>query len=136
MDALLDLLPEPPYQLIAAVAGATAVLAGTIGEHRMRPQLLTEGEEGLKRIKDWEVARLYHLVHAAALAALAAKSKSGAGGERATGWLWALGTAGFAGSIYAIVANRKQAWTKGPAKYATPLGGITMMLGWATVALW
>ncbi len=40
---------------MAALVGASAIMSGTIGEHNMRPALIKEGEEGLKRIKDWEV---------------------------------------------------------------------------------
>jgi hypothetical protein len=48
-------VPDLKYPLVAALAGASAVLSGTIGEHTMRPALIKEGDEGLKRIKDWEV---------------------------------------------------------------------------------
>jgi uncharacterized membrane protein YgdD (TMEM256/DUF423 family) len=53
-----------------------------------------------------------------------------------TGYLWLAGVLGFSGSIYALVANRKSEWTKGPAKYITPMGGIGMMCGWFSLALW
>lgn len=95
--------------LLAALSGAVAIGAGAFGAHgageRAASLLRTGGE--------------YQLIHA--VAALVALQM----GARGPGWLFVVGAALFAGSLYALALGGPR-WL-GP---VTPVGGLLMIGGW------
>jgi len=111
------------FLLIAAgVAGLTGVAAGAFGAHALR------GVVPPDMIAVWQTAALYHLLHAAALLALAVLARDEA---FARPGLWAgiafcAGIVLFSGSLYLLALTG----TKGLGA-VTPLGGLAFMIGWA-----
>ena len=97
----------------AALSGALAIGAGAFGAHGVddhAAELLKTGGQ-------------YQLVHA--LAALVAMQL----GARGPGWLFVVGAALFAVSIYALALGGPR-WL-GP---VTPVGGLLMIAGWLWLA--
>jgi uncharacterized membrane protein YgdD (TMEM256/DUF423 family) len=107
----------------AAGFGFLAVALGAFGAHGLRGQL---GPGGLEL---WRTAALYHLVHAAALLAIAlAADRLRAG--RAVSWMFAVGMVLFSGSLY-LLALTGRTWLGA----VTPLGGAAFLAGWLTLAV-
>ena len=113
--------------LAVGLLGFTGVGFGAIGSHMLRD--LSEF-----RLKAWNTAVQYQLIHTIAIfaATLAIKqassgalSKAACARLRVATQLWLAGTVLFSGSIYGLVLTEVK--LLGP---VTPLGGVTMMLGW------
>jgi len=115
----------------AGILGAFGVVLGAFGAHALKDRLADAGTA-----QTWDTAVKYHLVHAAALLALAAlvevrESKTGAR-QRLLNWTarcWMTGVVLFSGSLYALALGGPK-WL-GP---VTPLGGLALIMGWALVA--
>lgn len=99
--------------LLAALSGAIAVAAGAFGAHAATGQAA-----------DWlRTGGQYQLVHAvAALVALQL-------GARGPGWLFIVGAAVFAGSLY-LMAMGLPRWLGA----VTPIGGVLIIIGWLWLA--
>ncbi|KAF8282949.1 hypothetical protein TcBrA4_0078690 [Trypanosoma cruzi] len=117
--------------IVVGLVGFIAVAAGGIGEHVLGPKMTPELQ------KAWGLAVQFNLLHAAALLAVFTALKgvdpNGSAARRLNRafHLLLLGTTLFAGSIYAMGFGV-------PGKVIgrlTPVGGVTLMLGWLTVAL-
>lgn len=119
----------------AGLLGFFGVLIGAFGAHALKAALIELGTSNA-----WETASRYHLLHAIALFALAAWSAAThpAAAARASGsrwlsaaaWCWLLGTVIFSGSIYWYALGGPR-W----AGAIAPIGGLSLMLGWLSVAL-
>lgn len=113
--------------LAAGLLGATGVAAGAFGAHALRDFLLERGMTSA-----WETAARYQLVHAIALLAVAAWTRSAPGAApRRLAWAatcWTVGIVLFSGSLYVLAAGGPR-WL-GP---VTPLGGLALMAGWICV---
>jgi len=108
------------WMILAAVNGFIAVAAGAFGAH---------GEADLKA-KDWlRTGAEYQLVHALAVFACFVVWRAGAGAASIAAWLFLIGAALFSGSLY-LMALTTQRWMV----LATPLGGLFLLAGWATLA--
>lgn len=96
--------------LAAALSGAMAVAAGAFGAHGAKGEAV-----------EWlRIGGQYQLVHAiAALVALHLDA-------RGPGWLFVVGGLLFAGSLYVMALGGPRG-VMGP---ITPLGGLTMIVGW------
>jgi uncharacterized membrane protein YgdD (TMEM256/DUF423 family) len=109
----------------AGVAGLTGVACGAFGAHALRESLQARGSTGA-----WETAVLYHLIHAAALLALArGREPASLPAGRIALW-WVAGLVLFSGSLYGLALGAPR-WL-GP---VTPLGGLALLAGWAEL-LW
>jgi uncharacterized membrane protein YgdD (TMEM256/DUF423 family) len=99
--------------VLAALSGALAVIAGAFGAH---------GASG--QAAEWlKTGGQYQLVHAvAALVALRM-------GERISPWLFVVGAAIFAGTLY-LMALGLPHWLGA----VTPIGGVGMIAGWLCMA--
>ncbi|MDQ2878804.1 MAG: DUF423 domain-containing protein [Pseudomonadota bacterium] len=100
--------------ILAALSGAVAVGAGAFGAH---------GAHGAAA--EWlKTGGHYQLIHAvAALVALTMRARGSA-------WLFVIGGALFAGSLYAMALGA-------PGKIAgpvTPIGGLLLIAGWLLLA--
>ena len=105
---------------LAAFYGLIAVAAGAFGAH---------GVSDLKA-KDWlRTGAEYQMVHALAVFACFAVWRMGAGAAGVAAWLFLIGAALFSGSLY-LMALTTQRWMV----LATPLGGLFLLAGWATLA--
>ena len=99
--------------LFAALSGALAIGAGAFGAHG--------APEGARELL--KTGGQYQLVHA--VAALVALSL----GARGPAWLFVVGAALFAGSLYALAEGAPK-----PLGAVTPVGGLLMIAGWLWLA--
>lgn len=104
----------------AAIAGATAVLAGAFGAHALKARLPAD------LLAVWNTGAGYHLAHAVALLALALRSDPRC---RIPFLLMFAGVALFSGSLYVLALS---GWR--PLGMVTPLGGVLLVAGWASLA--
>lgn len=118
--------PSPALLRLAALLGLSSIILGALGAHgSVHDALVAAG-----KLESWEVAVRYHLPHSMLLYALALFL--GHGGKTAR-WAWGLlftGVLLFSGSIYLLALYGWKAL--GP---VTPLGGLTLMIGWLLLAL-
>ena len=106
----------------AALAALIAVALGAFGAHGL------EGKVDAKAMGWWETATLYLLTHAIAALAIGLSGKQGLIN---TGGLTLLGGAVlFSVTLYAMTLGAPR-WFGA----ITPIGGVTMIIGWAMVAL-
>lgn len=105
---------------VAAVLGAIAVVLGALGAHgSLHDQLLAAAQ-----LDHWNTATHYHLVHAAALLALAVGGFSRWGFRCLTA-----GVVVFSGSLYILSITGMTGLGR-----VTPIGGLFMIVGWLLVA--
>ena len=113
--------------LAAGLFGVTGVALGAFGAHGLAAVLAERGTA-----QAWETAARYQLLHAVALLATAAWLRAGAGAGTArmiwAAHCWSAGIVLFSGSLYGFAVG-------GPhfLVYLTPVGGVTLMAGWALV---
>lgn len=108
--------------LAAGALGFAAVALGAFGAHALRTTLAAAGKTDV-----WDTAVHYHLVHAAALLALAGWPGAAPAAGRIAG-CWVAGVMLFSGSLYVLSLGGPR-WL-GP---ITPLGGALLLLGWYLV---
>ncbi len=119
--------------IIAAVAGALAVLIGAFGAHALPDWLMKLGvnaETLPRRLTQFDTGARYHLAHAIVLLALVAIPV-----QRGAPWRWSFGlfVAGigfFSGSLYVLVLTNTP-WLGA----VTPIGGICWIVAWVLIAL-
>ena len=106
-----------------AVLGFLAVGFGAFGAHGL------EGKVSEQALGWWKTGASYHLPMAIAVVGMGGLARRGFPGARLAGWLFAAGTIVFAGSLYLLTLTGAR-WLGA----ITPLGGLTLMAGWATLA--
>ena len=109
---------------IAGIVGFLGVALGAFGAHGFKSILEQNGT-----VPIWQTSTLYHLVHAVVLLVLAARSSS----DRAVPgsfWFFLVGVAIFSGSLYTLALTNIR-WLGA----ITPLGGVSLLIGWALVTL-
>ncbi len=113
---------------VAGVIGFISVAFGAYAEHGLRPVVTEEVFRFLM------TAIRYNQVHALAAAivgvALLAPIRAPRLGLAAAGWGFVVGTAFFSGGIYLSALFDVSEFT-----YLAPIGGVTLMLAWATLAV-
>lgn len=123
--------------VIASILGAFGVGIGAFGAHGLDTLLAKpglHGEEGLppelitKRLGQFDVGARYHLVHAAALLALAGISFGSSRRRKISAWLFAVGILLFSGSLYILVLTNTP-WLGA----ITPLGGLAWIGAWLSL---
>ena len=108
------------WLVLGALNGLIAVAAGAFGAH---------GVADLKA-KEWlRTGAEYQLVHALAVFACVVVWRLGASAAGVAAWLFLIGAALFSGSLY-LMALTSHRWMV----LATPLGGLFLLAGWATLA--
>lgn len=115
-------VPPNVWIALAALSGALAVGLGAWGAHGLRGRLEPEA------LASWQTAVQYHLVHSAALLALALHALRGGRGAGLAFALLAAGVLLFSGSVYVLALGGPR-WL-GP---VTPLGGLALIAGWVAV---
>lgn len=101
---------------LAGILGFLAVALGAFGAHALKERLASLGTASI-----WETAVLYHLVHAAALLALAL----GRPVQRWVAPLFSIGIVIFSGSLYVLALTNIKILGA-----ITPLGGLCFLAGW------
>ncbi len=109
---------------VAAVLGASAVVAGAFGAHGLASRLTPED------LSAWRTASQYHLLHSIVLLVLGALELATERSVRVPGSLFTLGVLFFSGSIYLLALGGPR-WL-GP---VTPIGGSFLIAGWISL-LW
>ncbi len=110
---------------LGAASALIAVGAGAFGAHALRARLAPD------LLAVFETAARYQMYHALALLAVgwAVTRWPGPWPVRA-GWLFAVGTVVFSGSLYALALTGVR-WLGA----ITPLGGVAFLAGWACLLL-
>lgn len=109
---------------LGALSALIGVAAGAFGAHGL------EGRIPVDRLRIWETAAHYQLVHALALLAVAwAATRWPGTATHAAGSLFVAGTALFCGSLY-ILSFTGIRWLGA----VTPFGGLAFLAGWACLA--
>jgi len=116
---------ERTFLALGAISAGISVAAGAFGAHalkaRLPPDLLAVFETGAR----------YELYHALGLVAAAWASSRFPGAAPAwAGWLFAVGTVLFSGSLYALALTGVRALGA-----VTPFGGVAFIAGWIALAL-
>lgn len=110
---------------MAGLLGFTAVLLAAAGSH------VVAGQDPGQTEKVWQAANGMHLLHAAALLALAPSLVARAPlFLRLAGWAWTAGVLLFSGSLYLRVVLELPGL-----RAVAPIGGLLLMAGWLFVVL-
>jgi uncharacterized membrane protein YgdD (TMEM256/DUF423 family) len=105
----------------AAGLGLLAVALGAFGAHGLKDLLLRNGTVAI-----WEKAVFYHFIHAVMLFVLAQRPSLPAGP-----WIsFLVGIVIFSGSLYLLALTNIRVLGA-----ITPLGGISLIVGWAWLLL-
>lgn len=116
---------ERVFLLLGAVSGFLSVLLGAFGAHGLREVLPPE------RLEVFETGVRWQSLHALALVAAGLVSGRRYGRwAPAAGWLFALGTVVFSGSLYLLALSGVRAFG-----FLTPFGGVAWLAGWACLAM-
>jgi uncharacterized membrane protein YgdD (TMEM256/DUF423 family) len=110
---------------MAGLLGLTGVALGAFGAHVLKPTLIARGMSDV-----WETARTYHLLHAVAVLAVSTACSAPRPWLVRAAACWSIGVIFFSGSLYALALGGPP-WL-GP---VTPLGGVTLLLGWCFVVI-
>jgi uncharacterized membrane protein YgdD (TMEM256/DUF423 family) len=110
---------------LGSASALVAVAAGAFGAHGLRARLSPD------LLAVFETAARYQMYHALALLAVgwAVTRWPGPWPVRA-GWLFAVGTLVFSGSLYALALSGMR-WLGA----VTPLGGLAFLAGWTCLLL-
>ena len=110
---------------LGAFSALVAVAAGAFGAHALRSRLAPD------LLAVFETAARYQMYHALALLAVAWAADRWPGQSvRWAGWLFAIGTVLFSGSLYLLALSGVR-WLGA----VTPLGGAALLAGWACLGL-
>ena len=112
------------YLVTAGLLGATGVAAGAFGAHALQASVSPE------RIAIWDTAAQYHLIHAAAILALALHSQADESRWRLPMMGFTVGVVLFSFSLYALVLTDMTQLAM-----ITPVGGLLLMLSWLMVVI-
>jgi len=115
---------ERTWIIWAAIHGFISVACGAFGAHGLRDKLIP------RMLENWETAARYEMYHALALLAVAwLATRAPSGAVCAAAWCFAVGTCVFSFSLYALAY-----WDIPKLGMITPVGGVTLLVGWALVA--
>lgn len=114
---------------VGAISGALAVLTGAFGSHALKARASP------RDLEIWETAVKYQMYHGIAImvGAAAAASNNRLNGSHyfpLSMKLFAIGTVLFSGSLYTLVLTQQKRLGA-----ITPIGGISLVAGWITLAL-
>jgi uncharacterized membrane protein YgdD (TMEM256/DUF423 family) len=112
------------FAMFGAGSAFLAVAAGAFGAHALKGRLTPD------LLETFETAARYQMYHALALAFVALAYDRWATAQIGwAGWLFALGTVIFSGTLY-LLALTGTRWLGA----VTPLGGLCFLAGWASLA--
>lgn len=108
---------------LGACSGFLAVALGAFGAHGL------SGVVDEHALEVFKTGSQYQMVHALALVGLGALSGRNSAQLAVPGWAFVLGTVIFSGSLY-LLALTGAKWLGA----ITPVGGLSFMVGWASLA--
>lgn len=107
-----------------ALLGCLGIVAGAFGAHALKDHLAPE------RLVQFELAVRYQMYHALALIAAAyAAGRWPSGTASLAGWMFIVGALIFCGTVYGLAFGSPR-WFGA----ITPLGGLSLITGWALLA--
>jgi uncharacterized membrane protein YgdD (TMEM256/DUF423 family) len=114
------------FLFIASASGLLAVALGAFGAHGLKEIL------SIQQLITWETAVRYQMWHALALGLISQLLNQHPSNKLLirSGWLMAVGTLFFSGSLYALCLTGYK-WF-GP---ITPIGGLLLLTGWLFISL-
>lgn len=113
------------FALIGALLAFVAVAAGAFGAHILKQKISEH------YLNIFEIGVKYQMYHALALFAVAwAVTTFPHTAVTVAGWLFFCGTLLFSGSLY-ILALTQIGWLGA----ITPIGGVLLLIGWASLAI-
>ena len=112
------------WLLVGAVNGFLAVAAGAFAAHGLETRVPP------RALEIFQTGAQYHLTHALAIVAASLVRGPGAARAAIAAWLFSVGIVLFSGSLYFMVLANSNALV-----LATPLGGVSLLAGWAALAL-
>ncbi len=116
--------PHPRGLGVAAIFGLLGVAAGAFGAHALRDQL------GADALEIWKTGAHYQQVHAVIMAVAAFPAGASSQARRLSVAAFGVGIVIFAGTLYGLAVGGPR-WLGA----VTPLGGLSLMVGWAALAL-
>jgi uncharacterized membrane protein YgdD (TMEM256/DUF423 family) len=111
------------WLLVGAVNGFLAVAAGAFAAHGL------EARVAPRALEIFQTGAQYHLTHALAIVGTSLVRGPAAKRAAIAAWLFTLGIVLFSGSLYFLVLANSNALV-----LATPLGGVSLLGGWAALA--
>ncbi|CAG8440648.1 10410_t:CDS:2 [Funneliformis caledonium] len=122
-------MPSPLFLWrAAAVLGATGIALGAYGAHGLQKRTMDQA-----KIKNWQIAANYQMIHSIALLVLSSVRHPATGRDASfAGSLMLTGILMFSGSIYLLVMDRNTFKFLG---IVTPIGGLIMLAGWGALLL-
>jgi uncharacterized membrane protein YgdD (TMEM256/DUF423 family) len=115
---------------LTAALGFSGVALGAFGAHGLKSQVESLAD-GAQRLGWWDLASRYQLLHALAVglcAVLAGHTSSKL--PKVAAWTMTAGVAIFCGSLYVMALTGLRGLGA-----VTPLGGISMLVGWTLFGL-
>lgn len=110
---------------IAALVMALGIGLGAIGAHAFKPILEANGHTA-----EWKTAALYQMVHGLAMLLLAVTGRRPR--PTASYVCWLIGVLLFSGSLFLLSYTGS---TAKPIVLATPLGGLSFLIGWIVLMI-
>ncbi|CAI2183746.1 7274_t:CDS:2 [Funneliformis geosporum] len=112
----------------AAILGSSGIALGSYGAHGLQKRTMDQ-----TKIKNWQTATNYQMIHSIALLTLSNVSHP-ATGRHVTfaSSLMLTGVLMFSGSIYLLVLDKNTFKFLG---IVTPIGGLMMLAGWGSLLL-
>ncbi|HET8932962.1 MAG TPA: DUF423 domain-containing protein [Polyangiales bacterium] len=118
------------FLALAGLNGFLGVMLGAFGAHGLRNSLAS-APDGVRRMEVWETGAHYQLVHAVALAVIAAlATRFQSQALPAAGYLFQAGILLFSGSLYVISLTGIRQFGA-----ITPFGGLCFLAGWISVII-
>lgn len=110
--------------LLAALFGLLGVAAGAFGAHGLESRVSAE------QLEWWGTGARYQQIHAVALLLVGWSAGAWTVWKRRAAWGFVVGMIVFAGTLYAMTLG-------GPRVLGaiTPIGGLSLMLGWVCVGV-
>ena len=116
--------PTDLFALLGSLFAFLAVALGAFGAHALKARLSAPD------LAIFETGVRYQMYHALGLFAVAwATTQYANAALQVSGWLIFAGSVIFSGSLYVLVISGTRWWGA-----VTPIGGVSMILGWALLA--
>ncbi|HLP90785.1 MAG TPA: DUF423 domain-containing protein [Nostocaceae cyanobacterium] len=115
------------FLTVGAILGGLSVAAGAFGAHALKEKLT---ERALEIFDTGVRYQMYHALALILVALLLSRLESPSTALLASGWFFIAGVVIFSGSLYALSLSGVKVLGA-----ITPLGGVSLMLGWAALAI-
>lgn len=113
------------FLITIGILGALSVIFGAFGSHLLRETISTD------KLANWNTAVLYQMTHTLALLAITFMSRYLKRSYVNTiYYFFVIGIVLFSGSLYVNSISELTGLNIGALNYLTPLGGLSLVIGW------